>query len=235
MGATAEAGATVNLGICFRNTGRFVEAIALVNLGHSWLILGDRRRARDALDASMAICREIGTRHPEGYALRDLSALADEEGDTKRAWDFADNALALRRAIGHGDGIADSQIQRGAYTLRAGDQNAARAALEEAAALSRDHHKQDCVAEALALLANLPDGDAEAAEAALQEAGNTPQTRYHLWKATGEREHLEETKRLLDYRVEHAPEEYRESMIRNVRLNREIMEAWVEHGPRTAS
>ena len=36
--------------------------------------------------------------------------------------------------------------------------------------------------------------------------------------------------RLLDCRVEHAPEEYRESMLKNVRLHREIMEAWEEHG-----
>ena len=35
---------------------------------------------------------------------------------------------------------------------------------------------------------------------------------------------------ILDYRVEHAPEEYRESMLKNVRLHREIMEAWEEHG-----
>ena len=53
---------------------------------------------------------------------------------------------------------------------------------------------------------------------------------YVLWKATGKHEHLAEAKRLLDYRVEHAPEGYRESMLKNVRLNREIVEAWAEHG-----
>ena len=40
----------------------------------------------------------------------------------------------------------------------------------------------------------------------------------------------EADKRLLDHLVEHAPEEYRESMLKNVRLHREIMEAWEEHG-----
>ena len=44
------------------------------------------------------------------------------------------------------------------------------------------------------------------------------------------REQFAEAKRLLDDLVEHAPEEYRESMLKNVRLNREIMEAWEEHG-----
>ena len=33
-------------------------------------------------------------------------------------------------------------------------------------------------------------------------------------------------KRLFDDRVKHANEEYRESMLKHVRLNREIMETW---------
>ena len=32
-----------------------------------------------------------------------------------------------------------------------------------------------------------------------------------------------------------APEEYRESMLKNVRLHREIMEAWAEHGEKAGS
>ena len=93
------------------------------------------------------------------------------------------------------------------------------------------------VALALALLACLSRGDATEAEAALEdagEAGNTPPTLYYLWKATNKYEHLSEAKRLLDYRVEHAPEEYRKSMLKNVRLNREITEAWAEHGEKAA-
>ena len=46
--------------------------------------------------------------------------------------------------------------------------------------------------------------------------------------------HLAGAKRLLDHRVDHAPEEYRESMLKNVRLHREIMEAWAEHGESAA-
>jgi hypothetical protein len=33
-------------------------------------------------------------------------------------------------------------------------------------------------------------------------------------------------KRILDHLVEHAPEDYRESMLKDVRLHREIIEAW---------
>jgi hypothetical protein len=56
------------------------------------------------------------------------------------------------------------------------------------------------------------------------------ETRFLLWRATNDPTHLHEANRLLDHLVEHAPEEYRESMLKNVRLHREIMEAWEEYG-----
>ena len=71
--------------------------------------------------------------------------------------------------------------------------------------------------------------EVERAETALwgeRKSADAPNVRYHLWLASGEREHLAEAKRLLDYRVEHAPEECRESMLENVRLNREITQEW---------
>ena len=37
---------------------------------------------------------------------------------------------------------------------------------------------------------------------------------------------LEEAKRLLDFAVEHAPEDCRNSMIENVPLHRDIVRAW---------
>ena len=84
------------------------------------------------------------------------------------------------------------------------------------------------LAQALALLTRLPDGDVDAAETALENAGgagNTPETRFHLWKATGKPEHLAAARRLLDDLVRNAPEECRESM-QDVRLSREIVHAW---------
>jgi hypothetical protein len=52
------------------------------------------------------------------------------------------------------------------------------------------------------------------------------QARFLLWKATNAPTHLEEAKRLLDFARDHAPEEYRETMIANVPLHRDIMAAW---------
>ncbi len=50
--------------------------------------------------------------------------------------------------------------------------------------------------------------------------------RHLFWKATGDRAHLEAAKRLLDESVANADAEARESMLTNLRLNREIMAAW---------
>jgi hypothetical protein len=49
--------------------------------------------------------------------------------------------------------------------------------------------------------------------------------RFLLWQATHDRAHLAEAKRLLDFMVEHAPPDCRESMLANVRLHREIAAA----------
>ena len=53
--------------------------------------------------------------------------------------------------------------------------------------------------------------------------------RFRLWELTKIKAHLVEAKRLLDFAVEHSPEEYRESMLTNVALHRGIVRAWEEH------
>ena len=81
----------------------------------------------------------------------------------------------------------------------------------------------------LALLARLSGDETDDAKAALRVAGldsDTLEALHHLWKATKDPAYLAEAKRLLDYRVEHAPEEYHGAMLTNVRVNREIMQAW---------
>ena len=49
---------------------------------------------------------------------------------------------------------------------------------------------------------------------------------YLLWKATGERSYLEAAKLLLDEMIGHADAGARASMLKNLRVNREIMSAW---------
>jgi len=53
---------------------------------------------------------------------------------------------------------------------------------------------------------------------------------YHLFRATNDPTHLEEAHRLLCHLRDHAPEEYRETMIANVPLHRDIVAAWAGQG-----
>ena len=81
-------------------------------------------------------------------------------------------------------------------------------------------------------LACLPGGDAEDALACYAENRGRLAPEEHvyarsaLWRATGDRGHLEEARRLLDESVAHVDDETRQSMLTNLRLNREIMAAW---------
>ncbi len=81
-------------------------------------------------------------------------------------------------------------------------------------------------------LALLPAGDAAAAKSVFEEFedrlehADKLEALHCLWQATRDRAHLEQAHRLLMDAREHASEEYRDSMIENVPLNRDIMKAW---------
>ena len=53
--------------------------------------------------------------------------------------------------------------------------------------------------------------------------------RYHLWRATGDREHLDAAKEVLDQFVRHAPPDARSSAETNVALHRSVMSDWRAH------
>jgi tetratricopeptide (TPR) repeat protein len=219
--------------ICREIGDRHGEAVALVNLGSTWQQLGDRVRARAALEQSLAICREVGARYPEGYALLGLGQLADEEGQPDEALRLTNDSLSLRREIGHEAGAADSLIELGDVHLRAGETDGARAALDEAAGLCREQGRAAELALAQALLACLPGDDSAAALATSAEVGDegdTPRRRWLLHRATGDRAHLDEAKRLIDESLAKVPEEHHEAMLTNSRVNRGIMAAWAERG-----
>ncbi len=207
------------------------EALATVNLGGVCLNLGRFAEARERCERTLALAREIGNRSVEGHALGALASVACESGDAASAERLVTESLDLRRSIGARSEEADSLLARGALRARAGRNEEARADLEAALALARDLSLADVELAALAHLASLPGGDASAALAALATHGDRVEvrtlmeSRFVLWQATREPSHLAEAKRLLDFLVEHAPPECRESMLTNVRLHREIVAA----------
>ena len=83
-------------------------------------MLGQRHRARKALEACLVMAQEIADRRRECAAIWTLSDLADEDGDPARALDLAGGALALCREIGDDGGVTASLIQLGGLHLQAG-------------------------------------------------------------------------------------------------------------------
>jgi serine/threonine protein kinase/tetratricopeptide (TPR) repeat protein len=88
----------------------------------------------------------------------------------------------------------------------------------------------------IALRARLPGIDLAALESQLRDLADRPyamalmEAHHHFWRATGSDEYLAKAHGTLCEFVDHAPEEYRETMITNVPLHRDIMAAWNARG-----
>jgi serine/threonine protein kinase/tetratricopeptide (TPR) repeat protein len=212
------------------------EAMGLCNLGDVYLSLGCVKEARERLDRCHELAREIGHRQTEAGSLAMLAEVASESGDAPLAERLLTSSIELRRAVGLRSDEAESLLARGVLYARMGREEQARADLADASATARALGLPNVALPATAHLARLPDGDATAALADLAACGERVglrtrmQVGFVLWQATHDRALLVEAKRLLDFLVDHAPPEFRESMTTNVRLHREILAACREQG-----
>jgi tetratricopeptide (TPR) repeat protein len=212
------------------------EANATGDLGELLFELGRPAEARELLERHLALSRKIGAQRYEAQALVALGVLAEESADSALAERRFADALEIQRVLGARAEEALTLGVRGAFRARTGRSDEARADLEAALSLAKELSLADVEVPALAALAVLPGGDREAALAALAAHGGRvmprqlPEVRLLLWQATKDRAHLAEAKRLLDDFVAHAPADCRESMLANVRVNREIVAACKEQG-----
>jgi len=213
---------------------RVGEGIALVNHGRLYADLGDPERGRATLEESRTILRSIGERRPEGYALHRLGMVAEHTGDLDAAERLYEEAIALRREMEYPHGLSRSLARMGALRLQQDRPNEARPLLDEAYELAKKIHTPDPVVMAAAYLTRVG-GDPATARAAFDEyAGrlrvhDEMEARFVLWQATKDPEQLEAAHRLHTLQIENAPEECREAMLENVRLHREIAEAFAAH------
>jgi tetratricopeptide (TPR) repeat protein len=134
-------------------------------------------------------------------------------------------ALVLRRETQYRNGEAETLLALGRLTED-------REYLEKAVALGREIDRPGVFALGLAYLALHAGGDVDEAlrvfeqfESRLRHQDKL-EARMTLFKVTGDRAHLEAAHALLEHGRKHAPEEFRDSMVENVPLNREIMEAF---------
>ncbi len=133
-------------------------------------------------------------------------------------------------------GVAETLVALGRLRAAQGERDAARILLDEAIAMARELKTPGAEVLASCHQALLPGGDADAARAAFSEHEarieheTKTEVRFCLWQATKDRTHLAEAHRLLMDASEHTSEEYRDTMLQNVSLHRDIMKAWEEHG-----
>ncbi len=212
--------------------------------GDVLLSQGRLAAARAHYERSLALSREIGYRRSEAMALRLLGELMREEGSGHGGEEPLLASLALSEEIGLRHLSAQSHLALG--LLRAagsGDDgdDGGRASLIAARDLAAEVGAPGVETLARCALAQsagdaLDAPDAQDALAAFTrneerlEAGERLRARHLLWKATGDSAHLAEAKRLLDESVAHVDNETRGSMLANLRVNREIMARWDEHG-----
>jgi tetratricopeptide (TPR) repeat protein len=137
-----QAGALVNLGITYADSGhmhqaiecyeealainqqigdRHAEGIALGNLGAAYRHLGQTKRAIECCERALAIHQGLGDRHAESATLGNLGNGYEALGDFRRAIEFHEKALEIDRATGDSHGEGQDLGNLGNASLRLGD------------------------------------------------------------------------------------------------------------------
>jgi len=238
-------GALFSLGRCAEAMQLFEQKLAIARkIGHRlwegrlqgdfgtlYMALGDIARARGALETSRILCVETRQRQEEGDAILQLGAVEEQEGNLSDAERLYRETLVLVQGTGDQRAASWALVSLGRVLVRQGRIEEARPHLEQALALARELDIPDSIVLS-AGLALLPGEDPATAldvfaayEPRLKHAAKM-EGRFLLWKATGDRSHLEVAHQLLVHLRDHAPPEYRATMIVNVPLHRDIQAAW---------
>ncbi|MHC4469493.1 MAG: ATP-binding protein, partial [Planctomycetota bacterium] len=213
------------------------ESNALVNMGGMLVKLGDEDEAKRCYEESRKVSGTVGARLMEAYAVHGLGNVALLESDLDGAEARFNEALSLWSDMDFGGGVALAKLSLGRVCREAGRTDEALSHVEDALAKAREMGSGPSICQASALLCQLdPDAAASALESFEEHKDSLGQSErmeisFLLHVATKDPEHLEEAHRLLVFRRDRAPEEHRETMIANVPLHREILEAWEDrHG-----
>ena len=163
---------------------------------------------------------------------RDTHRTLPEREEYARSEERFVACLALCEETGDLNVGVDAQLALGSLRTATGDVEGGQASLLAArdAATSSGFASTEVLSFCeLALLEGGVVQDAVAAYTEHEErlsAAERREARYLLFRATGVRLHLEVAKNLLDEALAKVPEQVRESMCRNKRVNRQILAAW---------
>jgi tetratricopeptide (TPR) repeat protein len=114
------------------------RARALGAAGRLALIQGDYLAARELLEQSLAIFRELGDKSNFGRSLVNLGLVLKEQGDYRAARELFEEGLAISRELGSQYGIAWSLHYLGRMADEQGDFGAARSLHEQSLAIFRE-------------------------------------------------------------------------------------------------
>ena len=214
------------------------EAVNLSNGGRALAKLGAHEESLARQRIALDIVREFGPRWREASTLMAMGSVLAEQGDVDAAEGLYKEALSHFEAMAlRDDDAATAHLHYGVLLARLERTVEARTHLEEALAMAAESGAPSARVLGLVHLALLDGGaSADAAEAAeaLREGAKRlehnarMEASFLLYKATGDKQHLEAAHDLLSFFVEHASEQYRESTLTNVRLHRDITKAWNE-------
>jgi serine/threonine protein kinase/tetratricopeptide (TPR) repeat protein len=196
------------------------------------LMVGEPERALEGLEEIRRLPNFQGNDHHAATALIDTGFAWMELG----RFDAAEGALEeaethARRYEGSTYLVLHLLDTRAGLCVRRGRDDQAAKWLDEALGMAHAGVRGTAMLAPTARRASLPGGDRGKALEVLREFGPSAshytrlETRFLLWRATGDRAHLEEAHRLLIHLRDHAPAESRESLMRGVWLHREVAAA----------
>jgi tetratricopeptide (TPR) repeat protein len=192
---------------------------------------GDRDRAREMLARpSMAV-----DRLERGQIMRHswTALIAEHEENSAAAVQAYELAVSHARASGSRWQLSRTLLMLG-QVLALEHKEQARSHFEEARSIAGEIGSRGLAVIAQAYLAGLPGGDLAAAEAAFQAGKEHLSTisrmevSFHLRRLTHRRSYLDEAHRTLIHLRDHAPAEYRESILTAVPIYRQIRAAWTQ-------
>jgi tetratricopeptide (TPR) repeat protein len=208
------------------------EVSALLNLGASYLILGALGRSEELLRRAERTAAHVGARRMAGYAAaRRVSLLSIRE-------QFEDAEELCREVIGGWEeieyevGVTNMRATLGYILYRLGREEEAVRELDAVLEAEPEPTKDVHLLVPLCVRALLPGGDPDRAAAALEDLEERQEMELRvfchlqLYLARGDRSHLERGYRTLMQMRDHAPKEYRETMLTEVPVHREVVEAY---------